>query len=111
MSGNIPNELTVYLRPQEAIQPYVIAECARWMVRTGKAPCVTLATRYLRIWENENPSQFKYMISEYHRHNDYQSKSATNFRRNINVAYSTPGPYGEDDHMHYNRGNLHRFLD
>jgi len=110
MSSNIPNELTVYLRPQEAVQPYVVTECAKWMARTGRAPCVNTALRFLQIWDDENPQQFKYMISEYHRHNDYQSKSATNFRKNINVAYSVPGPYGEDAHMHYNRRILHTFV-
>lgn len=110
MSGNIPNELTVYLRPQEAIQPYVIVECAKWMARTGRAPWTNAALRYLYAWDKENPEQFKYMISEYHRACDYQSQSVTNFRKNINASYSMPGAYGEDAHMHYNKRNLDKFL-
>lgn len=110
MSSNVPNELTVYLRPQETIQPYVINECAKWMARTGRTKFTNEALRLLRVWEDKNPEQFKFMISEYHRHNDYQSLSATNFRQNINVAYSVPGPYGEDPHMYYNRQNLGAFM-
>lgn len=102
MSGT-PNELIVYLRPQETIQPYVIEECAKWLVRAGKFTSFDLAWNYLAFIEDRNPSQFKYTISEYHRHNDYKQRSATNFRRNMNVPYSVPGAYGEDAHMYYVR--------
>jgi hypothetical protein len=110
MSGSKPNELTVYLRPQEAIQPYVVVECAKWMARTGRAKCTCSAMKYLIKMDAENPQQFKHMISEYHRHNDYHSQSATNFRKNINATYSVPGGYGEEAHMYYNRTVLPMFL-
>lgn len=110
MSGNIPNELTVYLRPHEAVQPYVIIECAKWMVRTSKSLCVRDALNLLQYWDEKSPEQFKYMISEYHRYNDYHPEDVTNFRKNMNVAYSVPGPYGDESHMHYNIQNLDKYI-
>lgn len=110
MSGHIFNELTVYLRPQEAVQPYIIVECAKWMARTGRAPSTEMALKYLHMWDYKNPAQFLHMISEYHRNNDYQSEVVTNFRKNINATYSKPGGYGEDVHMYYNIQNLRLFM-
>ena len=110
MSGTRPNELTVYLRPMEAIQPYVIVECAKWMALSKRSASVSTAMEYLIKMQSENPSQFKHMISEYHRHIDYQQQSYTNFRKNINATYSKTGSYGEEPHMYYTKTKLSAFL-
>jgi hypothetical protein len=84
----------------EAIQPQEVYGCAQWMVNKNHALDFKSALRYLYRMEDIRPEQFKFMISEYHKAMDWHMEEPTYWRKNMNVEYSVPGPYGEDDHMY-----------
>lgn len=95
------NELAPYVRPSDAIQPYEIAFCAKWMVRKGYALNDRHALNLLYYYNDNYRSQFRSLISRYHAETDYQPQEYTNFRENINAEFSLDAPYGEDAHMYY----------
>jgi len=95
------NELYVYLRPAEAIQPYIVERTAEWLVSRGLFKNKIDALRYLVFLENRDINQYRFYISEYHRMNDYQNRLWL-FRRTINDVRNKTEPYGQP-HMFYTK--------
>lgn len=110
MSGLRPNELTVWLRPQEAVRPREFYGCALWLVHRKEKCCMKHALEYLSYLDENNPLQFKYIISEYHRAVDYQQPKVEDHRKDTQAIYSVPGPYGEDAHMYYTKQQLEKYV-
>ena len=94
------NDITVYLRPVFSVQPYIVNNCAVWMVNSGMALNLHIARTILKNAESKNPPLFRYLISEYHRIHDYKFIPTYKYR-DVNKPISRPGPYGEDPHMYY----------
>ncbi len=88
-----PNSITVWLRPVGAIQPYVITNCANWLVKCGNFKNYSCARQHLDNLERTFPKQFVHLISLYHEANDYKRVwEPTN--RNVNQLYSATDAYG-----------------
>lgn len=88
-----PNSITLWLRPAGAIKPYIITECAKWLVKRGDFKKYEYARKYLGELEKTNPILFKSYIASYHKVHDYdRSRQPTN--KDINQLYSSTDPYG-----------------
>jgi hypothetical protein len=103
------NELSVYLRPADAIQPYVIDETAKWLYERGRFKSLKEARYYMYFLERYNINQFRFLISEYHRVNDYKSKLWL-FRRTINEVRNKSDVYGGESHMYYSKDKLKYYI-
>lgn len=90
-----PNSITVWLRPVGAIQPYVITNCAKWLVRRREFKDFRSARKYLHDLEKRFPKNFVQMISAYHEAHDYRrDRQPTN--KDINELYSATDQYGSE---------------
>ena len=98
MSGLSLNSLTLYLRPTEALQPYQINNCARWLVEQGKFAEYHQARNWLFVMEETQPFRFKAVMSKYYEATEYTQDYKS--KRDVNQYQSTKNnSYGEDSHM------------
>jgi hypothetical protein len=90
-----PNYITVWLRPASAVKPYIITECAKWLVCRGIFRTYDYARKYLEKQEKYNPLMFKNYISLYYEaHDRRQTRQPIN--KNINELYSSTDPFGTE---------------
>lgn len=95
MSGLYPNSLTLYLRPLDALQPYTINNCARWLVLNKKFKDFISARLWLQYQEDNHPFNFKAIMSHYFDVNDYKADYKS--KRNVDLYHtSVGGEYGEE---------------
>lgn len=97
------NSLTLYLRPHAAIPPYRVNDCANWLVKQGQFKTYYEAKLWLIKEEQDNPWNYKAVMSQYFDATDYQSDYKSH--RDVNKYRSTKSNYyGEDPHMWYSAG-------
>lgn len=101
MAGYVSSDVTTFLRP-ESTQPYVIENCAKWLVCGGKFKNFDNAKEFLINMMLYKPQIFKWYISEYHKATDFRTGYLVDddFSKSFR---SVRGPYGEDTHMGYSR--------
>lgn len=102
MSGLIRNEITLYLRPIENIQPYQKNSCARWLMEKGFFSNYKSAILWLYKIEMSDIRKFKAIMSRYFEETDYAQDylSSTNKSENLRKYRSSANNYyGEEYHM------------
>jgi hypothetical protein len=98
MSGLVPNSITLYLRPTDAIQPYNVRQCAIWLVKKKVFTDVNKAISWLLFAEENDAFQYKAVMSKYFEETDYRVE----FHRGRDVnkyRSSSSNYYGDEPHM------------
>jgi hypothetical protein len=101
MSSSQTNEITIFLRPTNS-QPYVIKKCSDWLYSKGYYKSPIDAYNHLIWLEDNEPSSFRHMISEYHRTHTFVTGYLIDNSDDSKAFRSSIGPYGEDNHMYFN---------
>jgi hypothetical protein len=97
MSGLVPNSLTLYLRPIEYIPPFVINDCATWLVKNGKFPNIYSAKMWLANTSYNNAYLYKAVLANFFDATNYLPSVVDH--RDVNRYRSNGIRYGQEAHM------------
>ena len=97
------NSIMLYLRPMDAIQPYVVNACARWLVSQGSFPEYHIARAWLSYLEQYHPFRYKSIISAFFEQRDFKQQVLGVNSDVIRYRTSNYSNYGDEDFMYWHQ--------
>jgi hypothetical protein len=94
--------LNIYQRPISAVPPYVVENCALWMVKNRQSANLESARVKLAWLSGADVNRYRYILSAYLESQQPPKSDIYKFNQNVQSYKTSCLPYGEP-HMFYKR--------